>query len=410
MQSHAPPSSAPRRPTLVITYGWGFGTPGGVARHIHELSRALGRAGARVIVICVNAANYSRYPRPKIPESMQGRAIEAELAPLGVEVIRVEPHPLHWMLDGRPVRRAVEQVLAREKVDLVLGFFNEAAYLPDLLAKRGVPFGTIATWLSYRMALDPKRMGKGLRRMLLERGYRRFVIEPYRRASVIFANSEFTRGELIDVVGCDSKRIRVTYLGVASTFFGVPRAKPTKIDRFVFFGRLVPEKGIEDALRALGKLARAGKRDWIFRVMGSGAHDHVRRVAAEEGIAERIELSDHQGDATLKAELERAQVAILPSWSESFGLSIAEAQAAGLPVVGYLAGSVPEIVENGKTAWLAPLRDVDALTRAIETSMRDPDATYQAGLAGRERVRARFRWEETAAQVLSAVAVYAPQE
>jgi glycosyltransferase involved in cell wall biosynthesis len=312
------------------------------------------------------------------------------------------------MLDGRPVRRAVEQVLDREKVDLVLGFFNEMAYLPDLLAGRGVAFGTIATWLSYRMALDPKRMGKGLRRMLLQRGYRRCVIEPYRRASVIFANSEFTRGELIDVVGCDPARIRVNYLGVATTFFGVPRVKPAKIDRFVFFGRLVPEKGIEDALRALGKLARAGQRDWTFRVMGSGAHDHVRRVAAEEGIAAQIELSDHQGDATLKAELERAHVAILPSWSESFGLSIAEAQAAGLPVVGYLAGSVPEIVENGNTAWLVPLRDVDALARAIEASMRDPEVTYQAGLAGRERVRAMFRWEETAARVLSATTLDAP--
>ena len=167
------------------------------------------------------------------------------------------------------------------------------------------------------------------------------------------------------------------------------------------FGRLAREKGIGDALEALGKLARAGKNDWTFRVMGSGDLEQVRGLALQHGIEQKLELSGHVGDDALKLELARAHVALLPSHSESFGLSIAEAQAAGLPVVAYAAGSVPEVVADGKSAWLASLGDTSALARALEESLADPHATWNRGLAGRERVSRLFRWEETAAQVLA---------
>jgi len=392
--------SPPAGPSLVITYGWALGTPGGVARHIQELSRALARAGARVTLVCVSAAGYSSFPRPKLPPELLGGEVERELAALGIELVRVDPHPLHWMLDGRGVRRAVERLLADRPVDLVLSFYNEAGYLPDLLAARGVPFGFIATWLSYRMALSPERQGKGLRGALLRRANRRFVVDPYRRARVLFANSEFTKEELVEVVGCDPARIRVTYLGVRPAFGEIPRRPPERVRRLLFFGRLVPEKGVGDALEALGRVAKAGNDDWTFRVLGSGNHAHVRRMADERGIGARVELLPHQGDAALFRELEEADLAVLPSYSESFGLAIAEAQAAGLPVVAYRAGSVPEVVEDGVTAWLAPLRDVDALIECLTAALTDPAEAHRRGLAGRERVKRLFSWDETARRVL----------
>src|SRR5439155_25014186 len=136
----------------------------------------------------------------------------------------------------------------------------------------------------------------------------------------------------------------------------------------VFFGRLVREKGIGDALAALGQVARSG-RDFRLRVLGSGNVAHVHALAREHGIAERVEVLPHQGDTRLQEELEEAQLALLPSHSESFGLSIAEAQAAGLPVVAYAAGSVPEVVEDGKTAWLARTHDIDGLAAALTGAM-----------------------------------------
>ena len=395
--------NSPHSPCIVLTYGWGLNTPGGVARHIQELARALGDAGARVICCCISAADYSGFPRPRMNPDYAGHEVEKELAEHGVEVVRVKPHPLHWTLDGRPMKRAVEELLQRERVDCVLGFYNEAAYLPELCRKQGVAFGYIATWLSYRMALSPARAGTGLRGMIMRRANRRFVIDPYREAEVLFANSEFTRQELIDVVGCNPDKIRVTYLGVKPFFRNIPRIEPKKIQRMIFFGRLVREKGIGDAIAALGAIAAKGHRDWRLRILGSGNADHVQRLAREQGIESLIEMVPHQGDAGLSDELAKAHLALLPSYSESFGLSIAEAQAAGLPVIAYDAGSVPEVVEDGETAWLAPLHDTDALQHAIEEAMADPHAAHQRGLAGRERTQRLFQWSYTAERVLDGI-------
>jgi len=405
-----PAAGGPSGPTIVITYGWALGTPGGVARHLRELSRHLALSGARVILVCVSAAGYTSFPRPRLRADFAGRDVEEELKPLGVEVVRVAPHPLHWMLDGIPVRAAVAKILDRTRVDVVLGFYNEAAFLPDLLEKRDVPFGYIATWLSYRMALSRKRQGRGLRGMLLRKANRRFIVEPYRRAQILFANSRFTRRELIEVLRCDPGRIRVTYLGVDPSFREIPREAPDEITRFLFFGRLVREKGVADAITALGRLAASGNRNWTLRVLGSGNHDHVRRLAAENGIGAHLDLSDHQGDDVLREELAKAHLAILPSYSESFGLAIAEAQLAGLPVIAYHAGSVPEVVEDGKTAWLAQRCDVQALYHCLREAVSHPRGTWERGLLGRDRIASLFSWEKTAAKLLAGLEGLRPTE
>jgi glycosyltransferase involved in cell wall biosynthesis len=85
----------------------------------------------------------------------------------------------------------------------------------------------------------------------------------------------------------------------------------------------------------------------------------------------------------------------MPSYFESFGLSIAEAQAAGLPVVAYAAGSVPEVVRDGHTGWLAPARDIRALAERIGAALADPAEAARRGAAGRERAAAEFDWRRT---------------
>ncbi len=394
---------------IVITFGWALGTPGGVARHIQELAAALAGEGVRVVLVCVSAANYASFPRPVIDDALLGFDHEERLAPLGVEVVRVAPHPLHWMLDGKPLRRALERILVGRRVDAVLSFFNEAAWLPSFLRERGITFGFIATWLSYRMALAPARQGKGLRGLLMRRANRRFIVEPYREAEVLFANSEFTKSELIEVVGCAPERIHVTYLGVRPDFARLPRAPREAVRRLLFFGRLVPEKGIADALEALGRLAAEGRRDWTFRIFGSGAAERVRELAREHGIEALVEVAPHLDDAGLFRELEAADLAVLPSHSESFGLAIAEAQAAGLAVVAYDAGSVPEVVEAGRTAWLAPKCDIGRLTDDLRAALSDPAETYARGLAGRERMARLFTWSQTARRVLDGLPARAPR-
>ena len=80
--------------------------------------------------------------------------------------------------------------------------------------------------MSSHIASKTHNMRRGLRGILLRNANRRFIVEPYQRAQVLFANSRFTRRELIEVLRCDWGRIRVTYLGVDPSFHEIPREAP----------------------------------------------------------------------------------------------------------------------------------------------------------------------------------------
>jgi glycogen(starch) synthase len=245
-------------------------------------------------------------------------------------------------------------------------------------------------------------------RFLWRRVTRATAVEPYRRAQVLFATSRFTQGELERCFGVDPARIRVCYLGVDERFLGVERAPaPSRVPRILFFGRIIPSKGAGDALEALGKVARGGG-EFELRLVGQGQREWALERARAAGIAERVAVLPPAADGELLEALAWADLALLPSHFEAFGLAFAEAQAAGLPVVAYRAGSVPEIVADGETGWLAPPRDVGALTECLRLALADPAELRARGRAARERVKSRFTWERTADTILGGLAELAP--
>jgi len=342
-------------------------------------------------------------PGQKVEDKFLGFEFDQELSQQSVTVVRVPHHPLHYLFDGRPMKKALRNILEQRRVDIVLSFYHEAAFLPSFLRSRKVKFGYIAAWQSYAMALGTDRRRGGVRGRVREWENHRFIIDPHRRADILFANSDFTRRELTAVLGVDDDRIVVCPLGVDPKFMEISRPAPPEISRFIFFGRIVPSKGVADAIEALGQLAGKGFKNWSYRIVGQGDHEWARNLAREHGVAENVEVCGPVDDEGLRGELKQAHLAILPSHAESFGLSIAEAQAAGIPVVAYQAGSVPEVVEDGVTAWLAPFRRVDELARYIEKAVQNPEMTYRAGLAGRDRIGRMFTWDRTAATVLDGI-------
>jgi len=391
------------RGRIVITYPFPLGGVSGGARMTREIARHLGRLGADVVILPVSARPGRRYLRPEVADQFLGFEFDAELAKDSVDIVRVPQHPLYWRLDSWSVKRATKHLLKGRQVDMVLSYYHEAACLPSFLGARGIKFGYIATWQSYAMALNPATPTGGIREWLRKRLDDHCIIKPYRQADILFATSHFTRQELMDIVGVDGHRIVVCYLGVDPGFMEIPRSVPAEMTRFIFFGRIIPSKGISDAIEALGQLAARGLKNWTYRILGQGNHDWARNLAREHGIGDQVQVCDPVDDEGLRRELKQAHLAIMPSHAESFGLSIAEASAAGIPVVAYEAGSVPEVVAHGVTGWLAPLRQVDRLAQYIEGAVQNPGITYQAGLAGRERVKRMFTWDKTAKTILEGI-------
>lgn len=374
---------------IVMTFPYALGVAGGGPLDCVQTVRHLRAAGAEVALLPVSCHTVSRYPRPETPEELLGRDEIDALRESGVEVISVPQNPLHYLLDGVAVRKTLGHLMARKRIDAVVSWHQEAAFLPRWLRARGVLFGMMASngyfaeWYN-----DCDRLRRFIRTQT--------VVKPLRRAEVIFARSEFMRKLVVDVFDLDPAKIEVAHCGVDAVYLQAERSFSGDISRFIFFGWLIREKGAFEVLEALAKVTQAGHRDWTLKLIGWGDVEGVRKKARDCGIDDRVVILDRMQRAELIRELEWADVAILPSHGESFGLANVEAQAAGLPVIAYEVGGVPEIVKHGETGWLAPLRRNDMLAEAITAAMADPRKTFEMGLAGRERAGNRFSWQRSA--------------
>ncbi|HED66113.1 MAG TPA: glycosyltransferase [Planctomycetes bacterium] len=382
---------------IALTFPHSLGAPGGGTLDCTELARHLARAGAEVTLFAVKSLGPSRFPRPRLGPEHDGSEKAAELRAEGIDVRLLDPHPLHYLLEGRVVRRALARRIEEAPLDAVLGYWNETASLPSLLARHGILHA-----LNAAASYGPMFEGSGAawhRRIRTNL----FIGRPLRAADLIFARSEFTKGELVRHFGLNPAKIRVAYLGIDPVFAAIPRASaspPEPLERILFLGNLVPEKGIFEALEALAPFA---DRPWRFRIGGWGDAEGVRSRAAALGLSEKIELLGRLDRPAVLEQLSWAQLALQPSHTESFGLANAEAQAAALPVVAYAVAAVPEVILDGETGWLAPLRSIEGLTACLARAFDDPIELRARGEAARKRIRTTFTFEETARVTLEAI-------
>jgi L-malate glycosyltransferase len=101
---------------------------------------------------------------------------------------------------------------------------------------------------------------------------------------------------------------------------------------------------------------------------------------------------------TVAPLLASADVFLLPTSSESFGLSALEAMASGVPVVGSDSGGLPEVVTNGVTGLLYPVGDVDSMAAGVLSIITDPSRQADMGAAGADDARKRFALDTVVSQ------------
>ena len=298
---------------------------------------------------------------------MEGAEHEAELAALGVVIEHVGKGP-HFILDGRAMRRRVEELGAEREFDMVIGWNQEFSSLTGPLRGR-VPTGAIAAGQYFdllRPRLRDLRRPRAVWRCMV---LRTMLRRTYRGAETVFAISEYLRGVVIDVFGCKPENVVVAYWGVNPIFAKAERKPAGAIKNLFFYGSSAPRKGIPDTMAALGRLYAQGVRDWTLKLI-AWDRELVGKLAREHGIEDRVVPLDPMSHEALVAELEWAQLAILPSRYESFGLACAECQTSGLPVIAYDVGGVEEVVLQGETGWLVPLDSVDGLVDAVRCARR----------------------------------------
>jgi glycosyltransferase involved in cell wall biosynthesis len=156
-------------------------------------------------------------------------------------------------------------------------------------------------------------------------------------------------------------------------------------------GRLIPIKGHDVLLRALA-VAREQLPDLTLELAGDGPLEpELRASVTRLGLDDAVAFL---GRVALAGPVfERAEVVVVPSFGEGFGLVALEAMERGRPVVASDVGGLPEIVDDGRTGVLVPSGDADALAEAIVSVAGDRARAALMGAAGRDRALEEFSQE-----------------
>jgi glycosyltransferase involved in cell wall biosynthesis len=193
--------------------------------------------------------------------------------------------------------------------------------------------------------------------------------------------------------------VEVLPLGVDSAYRAGDQALGSGEVRLGLIGRLVPEKGVRDAVQVLA--AVRARRKARLLIVGDGPEaEPARRLAEELGVGADVEVLPWQTE-TMLAELYRTlHVVLVPSratetWVEQFGRIIVEAQASGAVVAGYASGAIPEV--GADAAVLVPEGQVDRLAGAVRAVLEDPQQYDRLRRRGLERA-AQATWSAVAAR------------
>ena len=177
---------------------------------------------------------------------------------------------------------------------------------------------------------------------------------------------------------------------------------PDDVPVLLFVGRIQPLKGPDVAVRTLAAL---GRRDAILLIVGGasgteGDTEFERTVALvdELGVHDQVRFVPPQPHHILSTYYRAADVVLVPSRSESFGLVALEASACGVPVVASGVGGLLSLVDHGDSGFLVPDRDPDQFAAHVRYLLDHPADAAAIGARGAARSQ-RYRWSLAAARL-----------
>lgn len=242
---------------------------------------------------------------------------------------------------------------------------------------------------------------------------RRQVGHGLRMADAVVAPSEFTRTKMIEVNGVRPERATVIAHGLATEWVNtLSRSQRTggaghtllSVTRLI---RADVLKGVDVVLRAMPEILRRCP-EARYVIVGDGSdRASLEQLAAKLGIAERVEFRGEVSCQALCRAYQEADVFVLPSQTEGFGIVYLEAMISGLPVVAVRAGGAPNVVEDGVTGMLVAPGDEKQLVSAVSGLLLMPEERRKLGAAGRKRVEQQYlfahfaaRWHRWMAQIV----------
>jgi D-inositol-3-phosphate glycosyltransferase len=381
--------------------------------YVRELSRELGELG--ITVDC-----YTRSQNPSVPR------IDTDLGP-SCRVIHLPAGPEAPYDKNRIVQHIPEFVKG------VLDFARREGLSYDVIHSHYWLSGLVARDLRDAWGTPIIQMFHTLAHMKNSVASSPLEWEPERRiegetevmelADLLVAATPLERAQMVWLYGADPGKIAVVPCGVDLDFFRpIPQAEardelglPVTRCVILFVGRIEPLKGIDTLLRAIALLAPEMPcwRDELSVIIiggapGAGAEqvsaelERLERLRAELGIEDLVTFLGAKDQDRLVYYYSAAEMVVMPSHYESFGMVALEAMACGTPVVASKVGGLAFSVQDGQTGYLVPDGDAEALAAKIRLLLKDDSLREELGRQAAEWAH-RYGWSVIANQ---AVALY----
>jgi len=222
------------------------------------------------------------------------------------------------------------------------------------------------------------------------------------RVDAVVAVSEALRREVLDFA--PTAYVVTIHNGADVALFNQPRTNRIERRSILHIGKFEHKKSQDVLLRAFRLLQAAIPNASLTMIGAQGpALGQVRQLIADLGLSERVEVHVNVPHEQLPGFMNRADLFVLPSRAEPFGIVLLEAGAAGLPVVATRVGGIPEIIEDGVTGLLVTPDEVAELEQAIRDLLTDTAKAARLAQAWHQRSVTAWSWRRTCEQYLDLV-------
>jgi D-inositol-3-phosphate glycosyltransferase len=380
---------------------------GGMNVYVRELTRYLGRLGVHVDV-------FTRSQDEHVPHVLHdlGYGNRVVHVPAGPEV----PLPKDELANHLP--QFVQGILdfARTKnlhYDLIHShYWMSGVAAQELKAAWGVPvihmFHTLGL-MKQRVARQPGE-AEGEYRLQGERAVLRL-------ADRIVAATPAELAQLQWLYEAEPRKIAVIPPGVdVSHFYPIPQDEAKEVigvppceDMLLFVGRIEPLKGLDTLIQAIGQMQT--QKVYVCLTVIGGDPDNspeaqsaemarVQTLRQEAGLSELITFLGKRSQDTLPYYYSAADVVVVPSYYESFGMVALEAMACGTPVVASQVGGLAFLVQDGVTGFTVPVDEPEALAEKLAALVSDTQLRHKLGQQALA-VAQQYAWENIAARILA---------